>query len=83
MSPHMFNVFAIPLHIMETQTTVIVDLSNTHQVVSLKLTNINYLYWRMQMKSYLLGQGVFNFIELEGFIVTTGGVDRSNLSKHS
>jgi hypothetical protein len=30
-------------------------LSNTQQIVSLKLTNINYLYWRMQMKSYLLG----------------------------
>jgi hypothetical protein len=25
----------------------------------LKLTNTNYLYWRMQMKPYLLGQGVF------------------------
>jgi hypothetical protein len=36
----------------------IVSLSHTHQVISLKLTNTNYLYWRMQMKPYLLGQGV-------------------------
>jgi hypothetical protein len=34
----------------------IVSLSHTHQVISLKLTNTNYLYWRMQMKPYLLGQ---------------------------
>jgi len=40
----------------------IVSLSHTHQVISLKLTNTNYLYWRMQMKLYLLGQGVFNFV---------------------
>jgi hypothetical protein len=25
--------------------------------------NINYLYWRMQMKPYLLGQGVFHFVD--------------------
>jgi len=47
---------------MGTQTLVIVALSNIHQVVSLKLTNINYLYWQMQMKRYLLGQGVFHFV---------------------
>jgi hypothetical protein len=41
----------------------IVQLSNTYQVISLKLTNTNYLYWRMQMKSYLLGQGVFHFVD--------------------
>jgi len=35
----------------------------THQVISLKLTNINYLYWRMQMKPYLLGQWVFQFVD--------------------
>jgi hypothetical protein len=40
----------------------IVSLSHTHQVISLKLTNTNYLYWQMQMKSYLLGQGVFGFV---------------------
>lgn len=39
----------------------VVPLSNTHQVISLKLTNNNYLYWRMQMKPYLLGQGVYAF----------------------
>jgi hypothetical protein len=48
---------------MGTQTPAIVALSNTHQVVSLKLTNTNYLYWRMQMKPYLLGQGVFHFVD--------------------
>jgi hypothetical protein len=44
-------------------TPSIVVLSNTHQVVSLKLTTTNYLYWWMQMKSYLIGQGVFHFID--------------------
>jgi hypothetical protein len=39
----------------------IISLSHTHQVISLKLTNTNYLYWRMQMLPYLLGQGVFGF----------------------
>jgi len=53
----------VPLHIMGTQTPAIVPLSNTHQVVSLKLTNTNYLFWRMQMKPYLLGQGVFHFLD--------------------
>jgi len=32
----------IPLHIMRTTTPSIVVLSNTHQVVSLKITTINY-----------------------------------------
>ena len=48
---------------MGTTTSSIIVLSNTHQVVSLKLTNTNYLHWRMQMKSYLLGQGVFHFVD--------------------
>jgi len=41
----------------------IISLSHTHQVISLKLTNTNYLYWRMQMLPYLLGQGVFSFVD--------------------
>ena len=41
----------------------IISLSHTHQVISLKLTNINYLYWRMQILPYLLGQGVFGFVD--------------------
>jgi len=41
----------------------IISLSHTHQVISLKLTNTNYLYWHMQMLSYLLGQGVFGFVD--------------------
>jgi len=41
----------------------IISLSHTHQVISLKLTNTNYLYWRMQILSYLLGQGVFGFVD--------------------
>ena len=41
----------------------IISLSHTHQVISLKLTNTNYLYWRMQMLPYLLGQGVFVFVD--------------------
>jgi len=41
----------------------IISLSHTHQVISLKLTNTNYLYWRMHMMSYLLGQGVFDFVD--------------------
>jgi len=54
---------AVPLPLMGTHTTTIVPLVNTRQVVSLKLTNTNYLYWRMQMKPYLLGQGVFHFVD--------------------
>jgi hypothetical protein len=41
----------------------IISLSHKHQVISLKLTNTNYLYWRMQMLPYLLGQGVFGFVD--------------------
>ena len=41
----------------------IISLSHTHQVISLKLTNTNYLYWCMQMLPYLLGQGVFGFVD--------------------
>jgi len=48
---------------MGTHTPAIVPVANTHQVVLLKLTNTNYLYWRMQMKPYLLGQGVFHFVD--------------------
>jgi len=36
-------------------TTSIISLSHTDQVISLKLTNTNYLYWCMQMLSCLLG----------------------------
>jgi hypothetical protein len=54
---------AAPLPLVGTHTTTIVPLADTHQVVSLKLTNTNYLYWRMQMKSYLPGQGVFHFVD--------------------
>jgi hypothetical protein len=44
-------------------TTVLIPLSNTQQVINLKLTNNNYLFWRMQMKPYLIGQGVFSFVD--------------------
>jgi len=57
------QVLAVPLSLMGTHATATVPLVNTHQVVSLKLTNINYLYWRMQMKPYLFGQGVFHFVD--------------------
>ena len=57
------HVYVVPLHMMGTSTTFIIALSNTQQVVSLKLTNTNYLYWRMQMKPYLLSQGVFCFVD--------------------
>ena len=57
------HVSTVPLHIMGTTTPSIIAFSNTHQVVSLKLTTTNYLYWQMQMKPYLLGQGVFHFVD--------------------
>jgi hypothetical protein len=38
------HVYVVPLHIVGTSTPSIVALSNTQQVVSLKLTNSNYLY---------------------------------------
>jgi hypothetical protein len=57
------HVSVVPLHIMGTTTPSIIALSNTHQVVSLKLTTTNYLYWRMQIKPYFIGQGVFYFVD--------------------
>ena len=49
--------------ITAASAVAIVSLSHTDQVISMKLTNTNYLYWRMQMKPYLLGQGVFGFVD--------------------
>ena len=43
-------------------TTAVIPLSNTQQVINLKLTNSNYLFWHIQMKPYLIGQGVFSFV---------------------
>jgi hypothetical protein len=57
------HVSVVPPYIMGTTTPSIVALSNTHQMVSLKLTTTNYLYWRMQMKPFLLGQDVFHFVD--------------------
>jgi len=45
-----------------TKVSAIIPLPNTQQVISLKLSNTNFLYWRMQMKPFLLGQGVFPFV---------------------
>jgi hypothetical protein len=53
--------------VFATSVAIIVSLSHTHQVISLKLTNTNYLYWRMQMKPYLLGQGFFDFVDGSNF----------------
>jgi hypothetical protein len=41
----------------------IIPFSNTQQLINLKLTNTNYLYWHMQMKPYLICQGVFSYID--------------------
>jgi hypothetical protein len=49
------TVAAVTLATIEASIASIVSLTNTHQVISLKLTNTNYFYWRMQMKSYPLG----------------------------
>jgi hypothetical protein len=46
-----------------TKVSAIIPLPNTQQVISLKLSNTNFLYWRMQMKPFLLGQGVFPFVD--------------------
>jgi hypothetical protein len=51
------RVSVVPLHIIRTQTLAIVALSNTHQVVLLKLM------YEHNKKPYLLGQGVFHFID--------------------
>jgi hypothetical protein len=53
------------LDVMTTMTKVpaIIPLPNTQQVISLKLSNINFLYWRMRMKPFLLGQGIFPFVD--------------------
>ena len=39
------HIYVFPLHITGTSTPSIIALSNTQQVVSLNLTNTNYLYW--------------------------------------
>ena len=57
------NALLLPPSFAEATAMTIVSLSHTHQVIFLKLTNTNYLYWRMQMKLYLLRQGVFNFVD--------------------
>jgi len=44
-------------------TTTLIPLSNTQQVINLKLANNNYLFWCMQMWSYLICQGVFLFVD--------------------
>jgi len=41
----------------------IISLPNTQHVMSLKLSNTNFLYWRMQMKPFLLGQGMYSFVD--------------------
>jgi hypothetical protein len=46
-----------------TKVPAIIPLPNTQQVISLKLSNTNFLYWRVQMKPFLLGQGVFPFVD--------------------
>ena len=48
---------------VSTAKSVIIPLSNTQQVINLKLTNTNYLFWHMQMKPYLISQGVFSFFD--------------------
>jgi hypothetical protein len=64
----LFNTYNTPfLQLASDATSIstvanIISLSHTHQVISLKLTNTNYLYWRMQMLPYLLSQGVFGFV---------------------
>jgi hypothetical protein len=44
-----------------TATIIVIPFSNTQQVI--KLTNSNYLFWHMQMKLYLISQGVFLFVD--------------------
>jgi hypothetical protein len=53
----------VNLPLLKASITMIVPLSNTHQVISLKFTNNNYIYLRMQMKPYLLGQVIFHFFD--------------------
>lgn len=48
---------------INTPITMIFLLSNTQQVIFFELTNTNYLYWQIQMKSYLIGQGIFHFFD--------------------
>ena len=48
---------------VSTPTASIISLPNTKQVMSLKLFNTNFLYWRMQMEPFLLGQGVYFFVD--------------------
>jgi len=46
-----------------TPVAAIIPLPNTQQVIFLKLSNTNFLYWRMQMKPFLLRQGVYLFVD--------------------
>jgi hypothetical protein len=60
-NPSSPNINAVMLP--STATTAVIPLSNTQQVINLILTNSNYLFWRIQMKSYIIGPGVFSFID--------------------
>jgi hypothetical protein len=42
---------------------IVILLYNMQEVINMKTINTNYLYWRMQMKPYLIGQGVFPFVD--------------------
>ena len=55
----------LPYTVIDVATypcSAIASFSNTQQIISLKLTNTNYLHWRMYTKLYLLGQGDFHFV---------------------
>jgi hypothetical protein len=64
--PHVYSTAMVPsfdFTAVARPSHTIVPLSNTQQVISLKLSNTNFLYWRMQMKPYLLGQGVYFYVD--------------------
>jgi hypothetical protein len=44
-------------------TAAIIPIPKTHRVISLKLSNTNLMYWRMQMKPFLFGQSVYSFVD--------------------
>jgi len=70
---HSLQMVATPSSVIVTADYAanIVSLSHTHQVISLKLKNTNYLYWRMQMKPYLLGKEFSSLLMVQTLVCKT------------
>jgi hypothetical protein len=58
-----FHVSVIPLYIIETSTPVIVAFFQHSASCFIKTYKHKLSHWRIQMKPYLLGQGIFHVVD--------------------